>query len=59
MQTKSSKEWTPILPMHKDNKQGICKCGHKQQEHNNTTSEAGHGNCKKCSCTRFTWIKHQ
>lgn len=43
----------------KDECMGMCKCGHPQQEHEDTPFEVGHGRCKKCNCRRFTWVGHQ
>lgn len=39
----------------RDKHVGICRCGHPQQEHEDTHFEVGHGSCKNCNCRRFTW----
>lgn len=44
------------MKLQKDKIMGVCKCGHKQQEHNTTEYQVGHGSCKKCDCSRFTWV---
>lgn len=41
----------------RDKSMGMCRCGHPQQEHEDTHFEVGHGRCKNCSCFRFTWTK--
>ena len=34
-----------------------CACSHAKSEHYNTTAEKGHADCKKCECSKFTWVK--
>ena len=35
----------------------ICRCGHLQEEHEDSNVAIGHGECTICNCERFTWSK--
>jgi hypothetical protein len=46
-------------------KYDICKCGHFKHQHNDAEYTEGlisvlhiigHGPCKLCGCTKFTWV---
>jgi hypothetical protein len=38
-----------------DEREGMCSCGHRQFEHDDTFQK-GHGECRKCKCSKFTWV---
>jgi hypothetical protein len=40
-------------------RKGACTCGHlgdgQDNDHHDLGAHRGHGACRECSCTRFTW----
>lgn len=42
-----------------DKAKSMCACSHigdgLESDHLNTKYESGHGECKRCTCSRFTW----